>query len=99
MLISTTRSRQKYLDQDVRQGLGLVHFKKRFNVALTRAMAMMVIVGNPELLVLDEHWANYLHFCLRNGAYTGCALPDSILNTHTTGQKDTALIGRLEMNS
>ncbi|KAG9326731.1 hypothetical protein KVV02_008621 [Mortierella alpina] len=99
MLISTTRSRQKYLDQDVRQGLGLVHFRKRFNVALTRAMAMMVIVGNPELLVLDEHWANYLHFCLRNGAYTGCALPDSILNTHTTGQKDTALIGRLEMNS
>ncbi|KAF9945852.1 hypothetical protein BGZ70_003533 [Mortierella alpina] len=99
MLISTTRSRQKYLDQDVRQGLGLVHFKKRFNVALTRAMAMMVIVGNPELLVLDEHWANYLHFCLRNGAYTGCALPDSILNTHTTGQKDSALIGRLEMNS
>ncbi|KAG0053626.1 hypothetical protein BGZ83_000767 [Gryganskiella cystojenkinii] len=101
MLISTTRSRAKYLDQDVRQGLGLVHFRKRFNVALTRAMAMMVIVGNPELLVLDEYWAEYLHFCLRNGAYTGCALPDSILNTHTSSQKGAkeALIGRLEMNS
>ncbi|KAF9082733.1 hypothetical protein BGX23_012125 [Mortierella sp. AD031] len=99
MLVSTTRSRVKYLDQDVRQGLGLVHFRKRFNVALTRAQAMMVIVGNPELLVLDEHWADYLHFCLRNGAYTGCPLPDSILNTHATGQKGRALIGRLEMNS
>ncbi|KAG0368984.1 hypothetical protein BGZ54_000680, partial [Gamsiella multidivaricata] len=98
MFISTTRSRAKYLDQDVRQGLGLVHFRKRFNVALTRAMAMMVIVGNPELLVLDEHWANYLHFCLRNGAYTGCPLPDSILNAHATGQKGGS-IGRLEMNS
>ncbi|KAF9316022.1 hypothetical protein BGZ91_005644, partial [Linnemannia elongata] len=99
MLISTTRSRAKYLDQDVRQGLGLVHFRKRFNVALTRAQAMMVIVGNPELLVLDDHWADYLHFCLRNGAYTGCPLPDSILNTHAAGQKGRALIGRLEMNS
>ncbi|KAF8948574.1 hypothetical protein BGZ47_004088 [Haplosporangium gracile] len=99
MLISITRSRAKYLDQDVRQGLGLVHFRKRFNVALTRAQAMLVIVGNPELLVLDEHWADYLHFCLRNGAYTGCPLPDSILNTHATGQKGRALIGRLEMNS
>lgn len=59
----------------------------------------MVIVGNPELLVLDDHWADYLHFCLRNGAYTGCPLPDSILNTHATGQKGRALIGRLEMNS
>ncbi|KAF9118438.1 hypothetical protein BGW39_001171 [Mortierella sp. 14UC] len=99
MLVSTTRSRAKYLDQDVRQGLGLVHFRKRFNIALTRAQAMMVIVGNPELLVLDEHWADYLHFCLRNGAYTGCPLPDAILNTHATGQKGQALIGRLEMNS
>ncbi|KAI8595413.1 hypothetical protein EDD21DRAFT_391322 [Dissophora ornata] len=98
MFISTTRSRAKYLDQDVRQGLGLVHFRKRFNVALTRAMAMMVIVGNPELLVLDEHWAEYLHFSLRSGAYTGCPLPDSILNAHATGQKG-GMIGRLEMNS
>lgn len=98
MFISTTRSRAKYLDQDVRQGLGLVHFRKRFNVALTRAMAMMVIVGNPELLVLDEHWADYLHFCLRNGAYAGCPLPDSILNAQFTGQKGGS-IGRLEMNS
>ncbi|KAG0248786.1 hypothetical protein BG011_009917, partial [Mortierella polycephala] len=99
ILISTTRSRAKYLDQDVRQGLGIVHFRKRFNVALTRAKAMLVIVGNPELLVLDEHWADYLHFCLRNGAYTGCDLPDSILSTHTSGQKSATLIGRLEMNS
>ncbi|KAG0329563.1 hypothetical protein BG000_012070 [Podila horticola] len=99
VLISTTRSRVKYLDQDVRQGLGLVHFRKRFNVALTRAQAMMVIVGNPELLVLDEYWADYLHFCLRNGAYTGCPLPDSILNTHTGNRENSTLIGRLEMNS
>ncbi|KAF9116749.1 hypothetical protein BGX27_011063 [Mortierella sp. AM989] len=98
MFISTTRSRAKYLDQDVRQGLGLVHFRKRFNVALTRAMAMLVIVGNPELLVRDEHWADYIHFCLRNGAYTGCPLPDSIINAHATGQKQ-GMIGRLEMNS
>lgn len=98
MFISTTRSRAKYLDQDVRQGLGLIHFRKRFNVSLTRAMAMMVIVGNPELMVLDEHWGDYLHFCLRNGAYTGCSLPDSILNAHVTGQKGGS-IGRLEMNS
>lgn len=60
---------------------------------------MMVIVGNPELLVLDEYWADYLHFCLRNGAYTGCPLPDSILNTHTGNRENSTLIGRLEMNS
>ncbi|KAF9921446.1 hypothetical protein FBU30_008502 [Linnemannia zychae] len=99
MLISATRSRPKYLDQDVRQGLGLVHFRKRFNVAVTRAQAMMIIVGNPELLVLDENWADYLHFCLRHRAYTGVLLSDSILNTHATGGKRQPLIGRLELNS
>ncbi|KAF9584788.1 hypothetical protein BGW38_005174 [Lunasporangiospora selenospora] len=100
VLISTTRSRAKYLDQDVRQGLGLVHFRKRFNVALTRAMAMLVVVGNPELLVMDENWAAYLHFCLRNDAYTGATLPLSIVNpAHASGQKGAALMGRLEKNT
>ncbi|KAF9969704.1 hypothetical protein BGZ73_007807 [Actinomortierella ambigua] len=101
MLISTTRSRAKYLDQDVRQGLGLVHFRKRINVALTRAKAMLIIVGNPELLILDDHWNEYLHFCIRNAAYTGCPLPDSVLNASANDQKRGGAggtMGRLELN-
>ncbi|KAG0224345.1 hypothetical protein BGW41_005152 [Actinomortierella wolfii] len=100
ILISTTRSRAKYLDQDVRQGLGLVHFRKRINVSLTRAKAMLIVIGNPELLILDDHWSEYLHFCLRNAAYTGCPLPDSVLNASANDQKrgGAGTMGRLELN-
>ena len=31
-------------------------FPQRFNVAITRAKALLIVIGNPYVLCHDEHW-------------------------------------------
>lgn len=69
IIICTTRTRDRFLDQDLAKGLGVIHEPKRFNVALTRAMHSLVVIGNPFLLDKDEHWTAFLGFCERNGLW------------------------------
>lgn len=45
---------------------------QRFNVALTRAKALLIVVGNPNILARDPHWQQLLTYCRQNGSYTGC---------------------------
>jgi helicase MOV-10 len=52
--------------------LGFLTNPKRFNVAITRAKALVIVVGNPYVLHEDPHWRYFLSYCLVNGAYTGC---------------------------
>ncbi len=40
--------------------LGFWRNPKRFNVAVTRAKALLVVVGHPLVLVRDEHWRELL---------------------------------------
>ena len=42
------------------------------NVAITRAKALLIVVGNPYVLSTDPHWEEFLKFALIKGAYTGC---------------------------
>ncbi len=44
---------------------------QRFNVAVTRAKALLVVVGNPFLLRADKHWNQLLQFALSSGGYVG----------------------------
>jgi len=39
----------------------------RFNVAITRAKALLIVVGNPFLLCMDLCWKNMIHFAKENG--------------------------------
>jgi hypothetical protein len=55
--------------------LGFLTNPKRFNVAVTRAQALLIVVGNPRVLAADEHWGELLWHCADHGAYTGCPLP------------------------
>lgn len=48
---------------------------QRFNVAVTRAKALLIVVGNPLLLGHDPDWKAFLEFCKENGGYTGCPFP------------------------
>ena len=40
---------------------------RRFNVAVTRGMALCVIVGQPQLLYADPHWREMIRFCVKHG--------------------------------
>ena len=35
-------------------------YLQRFNVAITRPKALLIIVGNPFVLIKDKHWAKYV---------------------------------------
>ena len=69
VIICTTRTRDRFLDQDLAKGLGVIHEPRRFNVALTRAMHGLVVIGNPFLLDKDENWRTFMAFCERNGLW------------------------------
>ena len=78
ILISTVRSQQLSFEQfDVRYRLGFVNHPKRLNVALTRAKAALVVVGNASLLSTDPNWAQYIEFLYLRGAVRGPYQPQS----------------------
>jgi len=72
IIISTVRSQTEYLAFDEKHKLGFLSNPKRFNVAITRAQALLIVIGNPYLLEHDEHWKSLLHYCVDNHAYVGC---------------------------
>uniref|UniRef100_H3AI81 RNA helicase n=1 Tax=Latimeria chalumnae TaxID=7897 RepID=H3AI81_LATCH len=75
IIISTVRSSENKLDEDMRYVLGFLSNPKRFNVAITRPKALLIIVGNPHILVKDPCFSAFLEYCIVNGAYVGCNLP------------------------
>ncbi|KAI9204489.1 P-loop containing nucleoside triphosphate hydrolase protein [Polychytrium aggregatum] len=75
IILSTVRSRKRFLQEDIDMDLGVVHFPKRLNVAITRSMSLLVVIGNPNLLAVDRNWRRLIEFYLRNKVYTGSAPP------------------------
>ena len=49
--------------------VGVIHQPKKFNVALTRAMQGLIVLGNPWVLGQDPCWLAFLKFCWRNGLW------------------------------
>jgi len=72
IIISTVRSENALLSHDLRYNLGFVANEKRFNVAVTRAKALLVVIGNPRVLQTDtKNWLPFLRFCRENGSWMG----------------------------
>uniref|UniRef100_A0A3B3ZVT4 RNA helicase n=1 Tax=Periophthalmus magnuspinnatus TaxID=409849 RepID=A0A3B3ZVT4_9GOBI len=71
ILVSTVRSSPDYVEIDKKFKLGFVKNEKRFNVAITRAKALLIIVGNPLVLRSDPTWARFLQYCQDQGGYRG----------------------------
>lgn len=71
IIITTVRSNRNLVHGDVSHNLGFLQNPKRFNVALTRAKGLMVIVGNPYTLSEDPCWNRILEFCIAKKAYRG----------------------------
>ncbi|KAG2433768.1 hypothetical protein HXX76_008129 [Chlamydomonas incerta] len=76
IIISTVRSSREHMALDSRHRLGFLSNPKRFNVALTRAKALLVVVGCADVLATDPHWAAFLRLARDHGAVTGQALPE-----------------------
>ncbi|EDO45106.1 predicted protein, partial [Nematostella vectensis] len=75
IIISTVRSTEAMVGFDVAHTIGFLDNPKRFNVAVTRAQSLLVVVGNPHVLCRDPYWCSLLQYCVMVDAYTGCDLP------------------------
>ncbi|KAK3587543.1 hypothetical protein CHS0354_004830 [Potamilus streckersoni] len=75
IIISTVRSNEDLIGFDQKHSLGFLSNPKRFNVSITRAQALLVIIGNPYVLMQDVYWKALIEYCVKNGAYKGCDLP------------------------
>ncbi|TFK72809.1 RNA helicase [Pluteus cervinus] len=71
IIISTVRSSKESIEYDLRHTLGFVASPRRFNVAVTRAQSMLIIVGDPHVLSLDPLWRSFLNYIYVNGGWTG----------------------------
>ncbi|CAH1265716.1 MOV10L1 [Branchiostoma lanceolatum] len=78
IIISTVRSTTNMLKFDTVHTLGFLSNPKRFNVSITRAQALLIMVGNPHVLGQDPYWLSLLQYCVDQGAYTGCSLPPTV---------------------
>ena len=47
---------------------------KRFNVAITRAKALLVVVGSPRVLAADDNWRQLLRHCIARCVGCPCTL-------------------------
>lgn len=76
IIISTVRSTVRHNEFDKIHCLGFLSNPKRFNVAITRARSLLIVIGNPHIIGKDPHWSLLLWRCVDNGSYKGCPLPE-----------------------
>ncbi|XP_058147121.2 RNA helicase Mov10l1-like [Dasypus novemcinctus] len=77
IIISTVRSSEDTF-QDNKQFLGFLASSKRFNVAITRTKALLIVVGNPHILIQEPCFSALLEYSVTNGVYIGCDLPPEL---------------------
>ncbi|KAF6020898.1 MOV10L1 [Bugula neritina] len=74
IIVSTVRSRTEGVDalgKRTAQSLGFLTNSKRFNVTVSRAQALLIVVGNPHILSQDTHWKHLIDYCVENSCYIG----------------------------
>uniref|UniRef100_A0A5B7CCG0 RNA helicase n=1 Tax=Davidia involucrata TaxID=16924 RepID=A0A5B7CCG0_DAVIN len=76
IIVSTVRSTIKHNEFDKTYSLGFLSNPRRFNVAVTRARSLLIIVGNPHIVSKDPYWHRLLWHCYDNKSYQGCPLPE-----------------------
>ncbi|KAG4068951.1 hypothetical protein HA402_005099 [Bradysia odoriphaga] len=62
IIVSTVQSNQCYVGK-------FVSDPQRMNVMLTRAINLLVVIGDPHTLARDEKWATFIDFCYKNGGF------------------------------
>lgn len=90
IILSTVRSCNTLVEEDIKHALGFVASPRRLNVAITRARALLIILGNPHLLAMDPYWRSVLIYCIERGAYTGCTFLPSSCTTDLQNGNDAS---------
>ncbi|KAG9042355.1 hypothetical protein FS837_010960 [Tulasnella sp. UAMH 9824] len=75
IIVSTVRSSLDFVEFDLRHTLGFVANPRRFNVAMTRAKSVLIIVGDPDVLGLDPLWRRFLNQIHTHGGWKGQRIP------------------------
>lgn len=60
IIVSTVRSNTSTI--------GFLDNEKRLNVLLTRAKALLIIIGNPKTLSKDKYWSKVIQYCRNNSS-------------------------------
>lgn len=89
IIISTVRAAFEHVASDIKYKLGFLSDRKRFNVAVTRAKELLVVVGHPRLLFADPCWRALLQLCSEKGAHAGSPIP-----TGTEGTDNLLILQR-----
>jgi helicase MOV-10 len=72
IIILTVRSHLGVdVDPENKSTIGFLSNPKRFNVAVTRAKSLLIVVGDPAMLKQDPCWLELLHHAKENAAYKG----------------------------
>jgi hypothetical protein len=71
VILCTTRSKQRFLNNDKVLDWGIIGMPNKMNVALTRAKFGLIVIGKKEILLQDPNWKAFLDFCERNGLVAG----------------------------
>ncbi|XP_039664145.1 RNA helicase Mov10l1 [Perca fluviatilis] len=87
IIMSTVRSNESVQSDDLQKALGFLANPKRFNVAITRPKALLLIVGNPHILIRDPCFRALLQYCFINGAYLGCDPPPSLRDSQIVAEE------------
>jgi len=61
---------------------------RRFNVAVTRARALCIVVGHPGLLGAAAYWKDLLEHCIDSGSYRGVKPEDLLDGADAIGDDD-----------
>ena len=72
-----------------------------FSVAVTRAQALLIVVGDPQVLSLDPLWRSFLNYIHNNGGWTGPGITwDPMVPVDEAGGYDRAVreAAKLDMN-
>ncbi|XP_078139377.1 RNA helicase Mov10l1 [Centroberyx gerrardi] len=87
IIMSTVRSNELVQSDDLQSVLGFLANPKRFNVAVTRPKALLIIVGNPHILIMDPCFRALLQYCFDNRAFLGCDPPPSLRASHISADE------------
>ncbi|KAI0371390.1 P-loop containing nucleoside triphosphate hydrolase protein [Pilatotrama ljubarskyi] len=71
IIISTVRSNRDLLSYDAKFTLGFVSNPRRFNVAITRAQALLIVIGDPSILSVDPMWRGFMNYIYLRGGWRG----------------------------